>query len=298
MGNDDIRHELHPFKEISIGAISGMIGKLVEFPFDTIKVRLQSNHHPPISTFQMIKQTFTQEGVINGFYKGLKAPLVGACLETSILFTCYNFSNVYLTKSFHLSDDNFAVKCLSGAFAGFAASFILTPIELVKCQLQVSNLVTRTGSTNIHTYSTIIMKILNEKGIIGLFHGLESTIVREVFGTSIWFGTYEYINQYYRNTKDTYIKNESLRLLISGAMAGLTFNLSVFPIDTIKSNIQTFDLRNHGKPKLNSWQITKYILSKPGGFKNLYNGLGITLIRSIPANAIIFYSYEVLKQNI
>ena len=45
------------------------------------------------------------------------------------------------------------------------------------------------------------------------------------------------------------------------------------------------------------WQTTRSIIAKPGGILNLYNGLGITMVRCIPANALIFYTYELLKQN-
>ena len=67
--HDDDQHatteaQLHPLKEITYGAVSGMVGKLVEFPFDTIKVRLQSNNNShPVSTISMISHTFRNEGV-------------------------------------------------------------------------------------------------------------------------------------------------------------------------------------------------------------------------------------------
>ncbi|KAG7664848.1 ORT1 [[Candida] subhashii] len=301
------KHEhMHPIKEISIGAISGMIGKLVEFPFDTIKVRLQSsNSLHRISTYHMIKSTYQNEGFFNGFYKGLKAPLVGACLETSILFTSYNFASTVLVNTlkdqaqstkYHTESLPFWSKCVAGGFAGLMASFILTPVELIKCQLQVANLVSHDKSSA--TYTSLIKSTIREKGISGLFNGLSSTVTREVIGTSIWFGTYEYINDYYKKAKDPWIKNENIQLLLSGAMAGVTFNLSMFPVDTIKSNIQTHGMFNTGsKRSAGFWSIAKYLLAKNGGIRNLYNGLGITMIRCIPANALIFYSYEVLKRN-
>ncbi|KAI5952470.1 ORT1 [Candida jiufengensis] len=295
MEHDTKQHQhdkIHPIKEVTYGAISGMIGKLVEFPLDTIKVRLQSNNSQPISTFQMIEKTFKNEGVL-GFYKGLKAPLFGACLETSILFTSYNFAMNFL-KSESLSN-----QCISGGFAGFMASFILTPIELVKCQLQVVNMQSPPSKVN-HTYSSIIKNILKKNGVLGLWNGLNSTMIREVVGSSIWFGTYEYLNKKFENSKDPFIKNKDLQLLFSGAMAGITFNFSMFPVDTIKSNIQTNDILNTTQYKHQStdfFKEFKKLITKKGGVLNLYNGLGITMIRCIPANALIFYTYEMLKKN-
>ncbi|KAL6452822.1 LOW QUALITY PROTEIN: ORT1 Mitochondrial ornithine transporter 1 [Candida maltosa Xu316] len=300
MDQDTPHHErIHPLKEITFGAISGMVGKLVEFPLDTIKVRLQSSTTSQ-TTFQMIKKTYQREGFINGFYKGLKAPLVGACLENAILFSSYNTASTVFVNS--LNDRHgklytsetipFWSKIVCGGFAGFMASFVLTPVELVKCQLQVSNLI---DTKHTHTYGSIVKSVLRNDGVSGLWKGLNSTIAREVIGTAIWFGTYEYMNE---NTPDAFISNKDIQLLVSGAMAGVTFNFSMFPVDTVKSNIQTHDILNDGAKGNGFWKTTKLIISKPGGIVNLYNGLGITMIRCIPANALIFYTYELLKQNL
>ncbi|CAD1812174.1 Mitochondrial carrier family protein [Candida parapsilosis] len=294
--NDDVETSIHPLKEISFGAASGMVGKLVEFPFDTIKVRLQANNSHATSTLNMITKTFHNEGVM-GFYKGLKAPLFGACLENAVLFSSYNFATSVLQHY----DPGLSMwsKCASGGFAGFMASFILTPVELVKCQLQVANM---SAKSVTHTYTSVIGDTLNHKGVVGLWNGLGSTMVREVVGTSIWFGTYEYINAYFETAKHPFIKNKDLQLLFSGAMAGVLFNFSMFPVDTVKSNIQTHDILSgtsgkHHHMATDFWKEMRKLCSKPGGVMNLYNGLGITMIRCIPANALIFYTYELLKRN-
>ncbi|KAG2735305.1 hypothetical protein G9P44_001519 [Scheffersomyces stipitis] len=293
------QHKIDAMAEITCGALSGMIGKLVEFPFDTIKVRLQAAHHStPISTLQMIRYTYHNEGMVNGFYKGLKAPLMGACAETAVLFSSYNYASSLFMNKLNYSEQNlpFWTKCVSGGFAGVIASFVLTPVELVKCQLQVANLSSSAEHKSV-SYVSLIKRILTqEKGVFGLWNGLSSTLVREAVGTSIWFGTYEYVSHQFKTHKPTSI-NEDVQLLISGAMAGITFNFSVFPVDTIKSNIQTYDILNPNKKHIGFLEFTKMLLARPGGITNLYNGLAITLIRCVPANALIFYSYELLKRN-
>ncbi|KAI3406145.2 ORT1 [Candida oxycetoniae] len=228
----------------------------------------------------------------------------GAISETAILFSSYNYASMKFAKSLKVTDTDILPlwsKCVAGGFAGFMASFVLTPVELVKCQLQVVNLIGGGGgSTLSHSYTSIIKSTLKNNGISGLWKGLESTMIREVFGTAIWFGTYEYINTHFKSTTSpTIIKNDNIQSLFSGAMAGITFNFCIFPIDTIKSNIQTHDILNNTKDKhltTGFWQETRKLLSKKGGVLNLYNGLGITMIRCIPANALLFYTYELLKR--
>ena len=77
------------FQDIVCGSVAGIVGKYIEYPFDTVKVRLQSqpDHVPlrytgPVDCF---KQSLQRDGFI-GIYRGISAPLVGAAVETSTLF--------------------------------------------------------------------------------------------------------------------------------------------------------------------------------------------------------------------
>lgn len=277
-------------KEVTYGAIAGSLGKLIEFPFDTVKVRLQSSHHPA-STIKMVLSIFHNEGLFNGFYKGIRAPMVGACMESAVLFSAFQYGQQGLAKVTDLPADSLVRVCAAGAFSGFSASFVLTPVELVKCKLQVSNVNSATANVS---YMSIIRKILHNEGPIGLWHGLNLTLLREMGGTAVWFASYEQSLKFL-NKKNP--QKETMNLLVSGAVAGFMFNLSIFPIDTIKSIIQTYDMTSGLSKKLTFVSAFKHLTGRQGGVRNLYNGLGITLVRSIPANAAIFYTYEFLKKN-
>jgi len=184
---------------------------------------------------------------------------------------------------------------LSGGFSGFIASYVLTPIELIKCKLQVEQVYSQKKSSILQ----LTKKILNENGIKGFWHGQIGTLLRECGGTASWFGTYEFVSKNlkikrlgvknYQNSENTIFE-----LLISGASAGIAYNLSLFPADTIKSKMQTSSVIN---PNLKlSFISTAKQIYKFGGLKSFYRGLGITLMRAIPSNAVIFYTYEQLKK--
>lgn len=277
-------------KDITYGAAAGCVGKIIEFPFDTVKVRLQSSHTPN-KTLELIRTTLKNEGFFNGFYKGIRAPIVGACMENAVLFSAFLYGQSLVTSTLHMPKESLFNVCLAGSFSGFAASFVLTPVELVKCKLQVANL---HSHSRHESYGSILKKIVAQKGVSGLWHGLHSTLLREVGGTAVWFAAYEesaiFLNNVYPQGSQT------LNLLAAGATAGFLFNLSMFPIDTIKSNIQTHDITSGLQNRLSFAEALKSQLAKKGGPRNLYNGLSITLVRSIPANAAIFYVYEWLKR--
>ena len=76
-------------KDIICGSLAGIVGKYIEYPFDTVKVRLQSQpdgvplrYNGPLDCF---KKSLQRDGFL-GIYRGISAPLVGAAVETSTLF--------------------------------------------------------------------------------------------------------------------------------------------------------------------------------------------------------------------
>lgn len=76
-------------KDIVCGSLAGIVGKYIEYPFDTVKVRLQSqpDHLPLIyrGPLDCFKKSLQRDGFL-GIYRGISAPLVGAAVETGCLF--------------------------------------------------------------------------------------------------------------------------------------------------------------------------------------------------------------------
>lgn len=273
------------FWDILFGSIAGAIGKIIEYPFDTVKVRMQTQGSQVFpTTWSCIKYTYENEGIASGFFQGIGSPLLGASLEHACLFFSYNQCYNFLLNHTVLS--NFFIILLSGAFAGSCTSLVLTPVELIKCQLQVSNL--RLSLTNEERHTSIIptiRAILKEKGIWGLWQGQSGTFVRESLGSLIWFGTFENLKRMFLAIYDIETMT-TWQVLISGATAGVAFNGSMFPVDTIKSIMQT--------EHLGFLEAFRKIRSEHGS-AGFYRGIGITLLRSVPSNAIVFYTYEKLS---
>jgi solute carrier family 25 S-adenosylmethionine transporter 26 len=69
--------------------------------------------------------------------------------------------------------------------------------------------------------------------------------------------------------------------LAAGGVAGLVCDVSLFPLDTIKTRLQS----PHG-------------FLKAGGFKGIYAGLGAAAAGSAPGAALFFSTYETVNQHI
>jgi len=206
---------------------------------------------------------------------------------------------------------------LSGAGAGAFASFLLTPIELVKCKMQVQMLAAertmiaggdRPAFRSLPGPISVFMTILRTHGVRGLWLGQTGTFVRETGGCAAWFATNEWVARFFiqrRGKQEGRIPSEMskkdlgpVELALAGAAAGIMYNLSLFPADSVKSAIQTEEeLRPRGStaPRATFWGMFKDMY-RAGGIKALYAGCGITVARAAPSSAMIFLIYDGLSK--
>ncbi|KAL9709761.1 mitochondrial ornithine carrier protein [Leucoagaricus gongylophorus] len=204
-----------------------MVSKMFEHPFDLTKVRLQAQVLDSTARFNgpldCLYKTWKHEG-FRGLYRGLPAPVMGAMAENASLFLSYHeLQNTIKNLTGKPTEYQLSVGQLMIAAAGAGAitSFILTPIELVKCKMQVQQLVAqpsasiveplglataaavaadRSTSSIPHTSSAkppgpiaVLASILRTTGIRGLWLGQTGTLIRETGGGAAWFGTKEYV---------------------------------------------------------------------------------------------------------
>ncbi|KAF2088058.1 putative mitochondrial ornithine carrier protein [Saccharata proteae CBS 121410] len=298
---------MEALKDVVFGSAAGVAGKYIEYPFDTVKVRLQSqpDHVPlryagPVDCF---RQSFRQDGMM-GLYRGITAPLVGAAVETSSLFFSYRIFQDLLRKTAYPSSEPlpFGALLFCGAGSGAFTSLLLTPIELVKCKMQVP-LEVKGRSVGNPGILGIIASVYRHQGLLGFWHGQMGTLIRETGGSAAWFGSYEGMGLFFRrmrqsSRKDTGNATDSLPIhqqMASGAVAGMSYNFLFFPADTIKSRMQTEDVRAVRGENRTFWSVGRLVWQQQG-LKGLYRGCGITVLRSAPSSAFIFTIYELLRQ--
>ena len=238
------------------------------------------------SSLDCAKQIFSQRGM-SGFYRGLATPLLGSMAEISTLMTTYGFFKRLLGEHPDKPELPAWKLALASGGSGIGVSCVLTPVELIKCKLQVQHAVNYSGPLYKGPLDCIYQICLRESPL-GLTRGLGSTLVREIPGNVAWFGAYEATCSMFRKSSD---KKEVLNpgvYMLAGAMAGISYWTIPFPADTVKSKIQT------APPgvKLKFWPTMMDILKKEG-VPGLYRGWLVTVLRAAPANAAVFYSYEV-----
>mmetsp|Transcript_7129 Transcript_7129/g.10771 ORF Transcript_7129/g.10771 Transcript_7129/m.10771 type:complete len:288 (-) Transcript_7129:55-918(-) len=276
-------------KDFAAGTMAGMSCKVVEYPLDTVKVRLQDSRSTYRSSINCFGRMFREEGLLS-FYRGVTAPLFGCMLETAIAFAAYGrilalFERWRASRGENVQlIDNFA----SGCSAGIALGVILTPIELVKCRMQIQETLPhwlRPYRGSFHC----VLHILREEGIRGLFVGIWPTLLREIPGNGVWYGAYEASKAYFTQG----ITNEReymYRVAAAGSIAGFAYWSAFFPADVVKTRMQTEAQYRH-------FTFSRAIqeVYREGGIRGLYKGWGITIVRAMPAHAALFVTYESIR---
>ncbi|KAF2667522.1 mitochondrial carrier [Microthyrium microscopicum] len=82
--------------------------------------------------------------------------------------------------------------------------------------------------------------------------------------------------------------NTTSDILLAGAFAAFTIDLLIYPLDTIKTRLQS---KNYA---------TRYLLSsgaynRPALFRGVYQGLGSVIVATLPSSGAFFLTYESTK---
>ncbi|KAK4105563.1 mitochondrial carrier [Parathielavia hyrcaniae] len=306
-------------EDILYGSIAGVVGKYIEYPFDTVKVRLQSqpDHLPlqykgPVDCF---RQSIRADGVL-GLYRGISAPLVGAALENSSLFFWERLGRAAIYASGYAPRElplPLSALWLTGAFSGAMTSLVLTPVELIKCKIQVPAANAGDGAVGAPLKPAAVIKdIWRHQGWRGFWHGQLGTLIRESGGCAAWFGSKETVSKLFREWNERRARTEEERervraadadvdalplwqQAVAGASAGMSYNFLFFPADTVKSRMQTTPIGESAAPQ-RTFAREASALWKQAGLKGFYRGCGITVLRSVPSSAFIFMVYDGLKK--
>lgn len=305
------------YQDFFAGWVGGISVLTVCHPFDTVKVRLQGSsfdsrnlvevktskgaqaaHLPqcPISsTFPTVRTMFKNEGV-RSFYHGVAAPVAGVGIATAVQFGVYGNVSAWLSRiRFGQENDGLTLadhlqnvndlsvfdKTLAATCGGVAYATAIAPFEFVKIRLQTQPLFDHRryfGAVDCGR------KLIREGGIRKLYRGLSVTVLRDVVGSIIYFGSYGIIRQ--QLPQDT-TRSNIVSSLFAGGCAGVCQWMVIFPIDTVKTRHQ---IAREGM--YIDWVHVARSLHRSEGIRAFYYGLPAALVRAFVGNAVCFAGVE------
>lgn len=185
----DTQSSPHVFIRILSGLSTGAMCVTVAQPTDVVKIRMQASgflkHHNYTGVFNAYHQIFKKEGV-RGLWKGYVPNVArNSIMNVSELVT-YDLAKENILKN-KLMEDNFGCHVISGLIAGFTATVIASPIDVVK---------TRYMSAFVGQYTGVLdclRQMIKENGPRSLYKGFVPSFTRIGSWNIIMFVCYEEI---------------------------------------------------------------------------------------------------------
>jgi len=279
-------------KDLIAGTAGGIAQVLVGQPFDIVKVRLQSSDAYS-GSLNAVTRIASEEGLL-AFYKGTLMPLMGIGVCVSLQFgfleaskRAFRESNLTKGRSEQLS---YPQLYMAGAIAGVGNSIASGPVEHIRIRLQ-----TQTSSTGRYSGPIdALRKIHATDGFRGIYQGQVATVFREFHGYGMYFMAYEaLVQRQCRMANCARGDISTLNSALFGAAAGYSMWLTSYPLDVIKSRIQTDGLPSQSLTrKYSGFLDCAAQLWRAQGAKGFFRGLTPTLIRSPFVNSATFVVFE------
>ena len=196
----------------------------------------------PLDTLKTLSQNkmISSSFCLRSLYSGFTPSLIQSSLLNGSAFYTNNY--LYdLTQS----------KVLSSLYTGLLGCLVICPLEDLKIKRQMS-----------HPISSFSISQFNTS-----YKYIHLVSLREIPAITVYFSSYRYL------------KEQQINVGLAGGISGVLSWVITYPIDTIKSRIQS----NLCSTIKESLQIG-----------NLYKGLGYCLLRAFIVNGASFYTYEMM----
>jgi solute carrier family 25 carnitine/acylcarnitine transporter 20/29 len=280
--------------------VSGTAGLLIGNPLDVIKVRLQAGDSPTSPTPAVPLPRIYQFSGARSLIRGTAAPILSSGALNSILFVSYNRTTDFL-KTRGDAKAGLGTTWVAGAIGGLATWVVSTPTEIVKCRTQISSSASASNSW------AIMRGIMKTEGIRGLYFGGVVTALRDSIGYGFYFWSYELSSRFMGSRmKDRGMDSagqEAAKVLLCGGLAGIVTWASVFPLDVIKTRVQTqvlgtgVTLDGTQHRRLGAMEIAKNAYKREGSHV-FFRGLLVCSVRAFFVNAAQWAVYELLMREL
>lgn len=197
----------------------------------------------------------------------------------------------------HVLEGHTALKFLfAGGVAGAVSRTATAPFDRLKVFLitrppELGGTKVGSGPTGLRILTSAVSRIFAEGGVLAFWTGNGLSVAKIFPESAIKFFTYESSKRafakYWDKVEDPREISGVSRFL-AGGIGGITSQLSIYPIETLKTQMMSSDKRR-------SMVEAMRTVYKLGGTRGFYRGLTIGLVGVFPYSAIDMSTFEALK---
>lgn len=252
------------------GALFGLVSPIVGHPFDTVKTQMQAQH-TALSTRQVIRTIYHDQGGVAGFYRGLLPPLLGSILYRGILFSAYSGAYAACADPWHEPlPYTFSIlrpSVLVGSLAAASARTVIeSPLDYIKVRRQLGRPILRPGTD-----------IVSVSAVGQLFQGFTPTFLRTLGLLGSFFVMVDCSVRYIPEIVTAPVYGPFFK----GGICATAAWVFAFPFETTKSVVQGDPAKYQN---VSTWRVMVEQVRTKGVVGGLYRGFLPGASRSFVAN--------------
>mmetsp|Transcript_17790 Transcript_17790/g.44125 ORF Transcript_17790/g.44125 Transcript_17790/m.44125 type:complete len:363 (-) Transcript_17790:55-1143(-) len=285
-------------KHLFGGGVSGALAKSFTAPLERVKILWQTQRmHPSQGIVGTLKHLKATEGV-KSYFRGNAVSIVRIFPYAGIQFAAYEQFRAYF-----LSDGRQELtplqRLVAGSGAGVVSVICTYPLDVIRTRL-AAELAAHPGEGKLLGIWHALKTVFEERS---LWNGLSPTLLGIVPYAGINFFLYGYIKQMTHTMFDAYKKRAGdanhveghlpvpIKLAVGG-VSGLISQTIVYPIDVVRRRMQA----HPGELAYGMLDMLGNIYRNEGIVRGLFKGLSLNFIKTPPAVAISFVTYDKLKE--
>ncbi|KAJ7855943.1 mitochondrial NAD transporter [Mycena olivaceomarginata] len=295
------------------GAGGGLIASVATCPLDVVKTKLQAQrqvrghygYEGILGKLHTIKSIAKHDG-LRGFYRGLGPTILGYLPTWAIYFSRRRWGGrrklypAAQVKGYQpvMREHPWSLHILSAMTAGAASTICTNPLWVIKTRFMTQS---RSEVRYKHTLDAALT-IYRSEGASAFYRGLVPSLLG-ISHVAVQFPLYEQLKLWAQARTHGPLSNQSI--LLCSAAAKMTASVVTYPHEVVRTRLQT-----QRRPLVESSDGLINRLDRGGivhttkklvrteGWRSLYKGLSVNLIRTVPNSAVTMLTYELLMRHL
>lgn len=187
-----VKSDSNFFMKFSAGSAAGAIGSLVGNPFDVVKTRMMAYEGKVSPTFLSTFADIYKIEKYTGFYKGLQANVMRACVLNGTKMACYDQIKQIIVKS-GVVPQGITTQFCAAFGAGFFMATTVAPFDMIRTKLMNQPMHNKIYNGFIDCF----LMLVKERGFNGLYAGFVPIWARFAPTTCIQLVIFEQIKPFF-----------------------------------------------------------------------------------------------------
>lgn len=235
-----------------------------------------------------MRTIWLEEG-LRGFYRGLEPSLLTVPVFWAVYFTTYETIHSALKQQDKDNRTRLYHHSVAAAGSALVSDVVTNPLWVVRTRM-MTDIYHRNDVGRFHTLGAL-RQIVQTEGYKGLYKGLSASLLG-IAHVVIQFPIYEELKRKLQGDHPG-PRLSNIDLVFASAISKLIASTATYPHEVLRSRLQ-----DHRGISTGGLRATIAHIWQREGAMGFYQGLGINLVRVVPACICTFVTYELLKRTL